>query len=225
MARRAYSLDTLLAQVNEAWPNRNKASDGWIGDAAHAAVKSEHNPNSAGVVTAIDITHDPANGADMNKLAAELVKSNDNRMWYIIFNKRIYEVGVGWQAYYGVNDHTKHLHISTNQSASLYDDARRWSIGAGPAQKEEEVSRPTIETLRIIHAFVAGWDIEKALRGDYDNQFNTAAGWKEVNAFVYEQFTTENAGKWRGMLIKLQKGELATEAQKDIEEIRKIISD
>ena len=69
--RIAKSLGLLAATVNAAAPNRSKASDGWIGDASHAARKSDHNPNRTpgdgipdGVVCALDITHDPANGCD-----------------------------------------------------------------------------------------------------------------------------------------------------------------
>lgn len=136
--RLANSLVTLRNQVDSLYPNRNKASDGTIGDASHAAVKSEHNPNDAGVVTAIDITQDPGSGADMQKLADQLIASGDNRIWYIIFNRRIWERGEGWSAYSGTSDpHTNHLHLSTNQSASLYDDGRQWNLTNGGLTVEQ----------------------------------------------------------------------------------------
>ena len=61
--RLARSLDTFGMQMDALWPNRSKVSDGTIGDTAHSHRKSDHNPNSAGVVTARDVTHDPASGA------------------------------------------------------------------------------------------------------------------------------------------------------------------
>lgn len=67
-------------------------------------------------------------------------------------------------------------------------------------------SKPTIETLRIVHALVAGWDINKCLSGEYDKQFKEAAGWKEVNSFIYEQFSTPAAGTWRSRCIDMQSG-------------------
>lgn len=126
MWRLAKSLETLRSQVNEKYPNRNKASDGTIGDAAHAGTISDHNPNSAGVVTAIDLTHDPAT-LDGNKLAQWLVNSGDPRIKYIIWNRRIWQGN--WQPYYGDNPHDKHLHLSVSSNAASYDNQTKWKLG------------------------------------------------------------------------------------------------
>jgi hypothetical protein len=134
MARIAKSLDTLRAQVNIAYPGRSKSSDGWIGDAAHRARKSDHNPNQAGVVQALDITHDPAHGLDAGKLAQSLLDSHDERIKYVISNRRIgYSSDWQWRPYSGTNAHTQHCHVSVKDAAVLYDDPRRWSaVGAIP---------------------------------------------------------------------------------------------
>jgi len=55
MARLCKGGVKLRDQVNRRWPRRDKASDGWIGDRAHSERISDHNPNKAGVVHAIDI--------------------------------------------------------------------------------------------------------------------------------------------------------------------------
>lgn len=129
--RVARSLERLREQVNALAPNRGKASDGTLGDLRHQATKSEHNPNAAGVVTAMDITHDPAGGCDCQVLADSLVASRDERIGYIIWNKRIISSTVSpgvWRKYEGSNPHTKHLHITATQAAAVYDDARDWNI-------------------------------------------------------------------------------------------------
>lgn len=129
MAKIAKSLDVLRAQINAASPNRNKSSDGWIGDPAHAARKSEHNPNANGVVRALDITDDPANGVDASAIADAIRASGDRRVLYVISDKRIANPGQPWRSYTGSNPHTKHFHVSVVESATLYDDASAWSIG------------------------------------------------------------------------------------------------
>lgn len=137
--RIAESLKKLREQINEAFPNRSKVSDGAIGDAAHASRDSDHNPwvkdGSQGVVTAIDITHHPATGFDANLLAAALVGGRDPRIKYVIWNKRIVKNypsrGVAawkWQPYTGKNAHSHHLHISVNADKSLYDSREEWDL-------------------------------------------------------------------------------------------------
>ncbi|HCM4295484.1 TPA: hypothetical protein N3J54_001956, partial [Klebsiella quasipneumoniae subsp. quasipneumoniae] len=89
--RVAKSLLILRDQINQYAPHRNKASDGTIGDEHHAHTNSDHNPQvldgNIGVVTAIDITHDPAQGCDAQAIVNALVDSKDKRIKYIIWNK------------------------------------------------------------------------------------------------------------------------------------------
>lgn len=142
--RLAKSLEILRAQVNAAWPARSKASDGSIGDANHASRASDHNPwvrdGETGVVTAIDITHDPKSGCDSYALAEALRKSRDPRIKYIISNGRIAAGMDGpqpwvWRRYTGANAHAHHVHISVKAEKARYDDARSWSIGAASPPK------------------------------------------------------------------------------------------
>ena len=58
MARLVAAGVKLRDQVNKRFPSRDKASDGWIGDRAHSARKSDHNPDARGWVHALDIDAD-----------------------------------------------------------------------------------------------------------------------------------------------------------------------
>jgi hypothetical protein len=119
--RLAASLATLRAQVNTAWPERSKASDGTIGDAAHAARASDHNPNSRGVVCALDLTHDPAHGCDAGEIAEALRVSRNPRIKYVIWNRRLFSSLTRpweWREYDGLNPHTKHVHVSVTDETS-----------------------------------------------------------------------------------------------------------
>jgi copper chaperone CopZ len=135
-------LEKLRAQVNAAAPGRSIASDGGIGDAAHAATESDHNPehpppagNPDFQVDARDFTHDPAHGADMNVMAEALRVSKDPRIKYVIWNRRIFSGRNGpqpwvWRTYTGTADpHTQHLHISVEDDT--HDQVQAWSIGIG----------------------------------------------------------------------------------------------
>lgn len=135
--RAAKSINQLRKQINEQFPTRSKAADGMIGDAAHASRSSDHNPwvkdGNTGVVTAIDITHDPVNGVDSEKLAEVLLNSRDPRIKYVISNKKIASGADGpkpwvWRKYGGSNPHNHHVHLSVEDTKSLYDSERPWDL-------------------------------------------------------------------------------------------------
>src|SRR5688500_8887776 len=117
--RTAKSLIRLRDQINVLAPQRSKASDGTIGDARHRRSTSDHNPwvddRAIGVVTALDITHDPEHGCDCEALVQKLIDSRDSRIKYIIWNRQIISSTVRpWtrRAYNGTNSHTRHFHLS-----------------------------------------------------------------------------------------------------------------
>ncbi len=136
MARRAKSLDVLLAQVNALYPSRSKKSDGWLGDKAHEKEKSDHNPDRHQIVKAQDITNDPEHGLVARDLAERLVASRDSRIKYIISNAEInssYKAKDGtpawkWRKYTGKNDHRKHVHISVVEDRMHADDQSPWDL-------------------------------------------------------------------------------------------------
>lgn len=138
--RLAKSLEKIRSQVDAAHPNRSKASDGTLGDSAHARRSSDHNPwvkdkNGIGVVTAIDITNDPAHGFDVAALVKSIVASKDPRVKYIIHNRQIWrsydKPGIPrWTParYTGSNPHTSHAHISVLPAPAQYDNGNAWRI-------------------------------------------------------------------------------------------------
>lgn len=133
--RTAESLKTLRDQINAMAPHRSKASDGTIGDAQHASRSSDHNPwvtdGGIGVVTALDITHDPLNGCDAGKVVDAIVANRDKRVKYIIYNRRIISSAVHpwtWRTYSGTNPHTKHCHISVKSDKTNYDSTADWQL-------------------------------------------------------------------------------------------------
>ena len=129
--RLAKSLITLRQQIDQRHPKRSKKSDGAVGDLAHRKRKSDHNPNSHGVVTAIDITHDPANGFNSHTFADHLRKMKDRRIKYVISNHKIFSsttVPWTWRKYTGSNPHVHHVHISVSAMPTMYDSTAMWSV-------------------------------------------------------------------------------------------------
>lgn len=142
----APSLVQLRGEVNDAWPHRSRASDGWIGDTAHSARKSDHNPNARGAVDAIDIT---AAGIDAERLIALLIR--DPRVNYVIHRGRIWSRVRAFKAtaYHGSNPHDHHVHVSIRQARTAEQDRRPWGIAkltttpaapAAPTVQEDDMT-------------------------------------------------------------------------------------
>lgn len=163
--RLAKSLATLRSQVDAAYPGRKKQSDGTIGDAAHAKTKSDHNPNAAGVVRALDLTHDPQGGFDSYAFAERLRGARDPRLKYVISNGRIFTSGDWrWRGYRGANKHDKHVHISVADDPKLYDGQAAWA--GVVAAESASAPAPAPGTSKVPAAIVAAaqasqrtWDI------------------------------------------------------------------
>lgn len=103
------------------WPNRDKRSDGWIGDGAHQDTGppeqggSDHNPNKRGAVNGLDVDKD---GIHVPTVIAAMLCHQSTR--YVIFNRRIMSSTYGFKprAYTGSNPHSGHIHRSVFQSAT-----------------------------------------------------------------------------------------------------------
>ena len=142
--RLAGSLDTLRAEVNGFAPTRSKRSDGTIGDPAHRARASRHNPNRYGVVTALDLTHDPAGGCDIHAIARRLVRQPHPELEYVISNGEVAKRrnGFRWEPYRGSNKHSLHAHFAVGTGPDSdplppYDSTLSWGVTITPPKADD----------------------------------------------------------------------------------------
>lgn len=124
-------------QLTEAFPDRDKSSDGSIGDYAHSQGNSGHNPDdtdqnnaewdgdsdSVPEVRARDFDSDLRDpNVTCEMVVQHLVKMcRAGEIWwwrYIIFKGRIWRKSNGWatENYTGPSPHTEHYHVSSDYS-------------------------------------------------------------------------------------------------------------
>lgn len=133
---------TLRRQVDQAFPKRDRRSDGWIGDKAHQARQSDHNPDGRGWVHALDIDADlygpkrPGVGRDTAWVLADQLREyarrkrpGSERLKYIVYRDQICSGTYSntfwtWRGKgYG---HTSHIHVSFTAAAE--DDGLLFAI-------------------------------------------------------------------------------------------------
>jgi hypothetical protein len=109
----------LREQFDDCFSDRDRTSDGWIGDSRHSARKSDHNPDEQGWVRAIDVDRDLSGKPkpDLMPDVADqlrLLAKSDKRIAYLIFDGKIAsgKSYYRWKPYSGINAHRHHLHIS-----------------------------------------------------------------------------------------------------------------
>ena len=121
------TLRTLRSEFDAASPGRDRKHDGWIGDAAHAKTRSDHNPDEQGRVRAVDLTASGALGADLAETAIAAMKRRGQR-GYVIHAGRIANpsiLGGVWRTYTGSNPHTGHVHVSAH---TLLESGDAWGV-------------------------------------------------------------------------------------------------
>lgn len=178
------ALETLLRQINELYPNREKQSDGTIGDAAHAARSSDHNPDRSanGIVRALDVT---ANGVPVATLIRHIIA--DKRTRYVISNGLIWQVvDPHWRKYTGTNKHDKHFHVSIRNVQGYDMDKREWDLG----QKDDEVmARLSDEDIQRIARAVWRYQIMPTSNLEKELGAEPVAAYKHIRAI---EFRAEN---------------------------------
>lgn len=130
------SLQAFRAEANERYPDRDKTSDGWIGDEAHSSRVSDHNPDERGLVHAYDLDEDldgnpTDSGAELGFLAEWIRTRRDYRVKYVIYEGRIFAGRMGpkpwnWRPYDGTNEHRHHLHLSVLSDPVSEGDTSPW---------------------------------------------------------------------------------------------------
>lgn len=156
------NLQAFRDQMNLYFPNRDKASDGSIGDAAHASGTSGHNPDDSAYdnaewdndsdtkseVRAIDVDDDlrDSNGVTMEDVLQHLLRlaKSDPKfpIRYMIYNKRIFSSTSGWvqKAYTGSSPHTEHLHLSGAYSDAADENVYNYRLDELVALTTEEIT-------------------------------------------------------------------------------------
>jgi hypothetical protein len=150
------ALTSLRSGFNTAFPARDKTTDGWIGDAAHQAETSGHNPDdTAGVsaeyqdadtkqeVRAVDVDKDLNHpGVTMYDVIRRILATPADvaRLRYIIFCPPLGPFGAnvptiwsrnsGWspRTYSGSSRHDEHAHFSGDPDTD--EDSRPWSVAS-----------------------------------------------------------------------------------------------
>lgn len=157
--RVANSLLQLRNEFNARWPNRDKSSDGTIGDIAHQHQPSDHNPNAQGVICAMDVDTDldgtnDNNDPEMDAIVEWIRLHPHPDLKYVIYRHRMFSRYVRppyppftWRPYTG-DSHVSHPHFSVGvgrdgQSVQPYDDMDMWlpplSAPIPPLQKDENM--------------------------------------------------------------------------------------
>ena len=111
----------LREQFDDSFADRDRTSDGWIGDLRHSSTPSDHNPDpsSGFIVRALDVDRDVSGKTKpdlMPDIADQLrrLAKTDKRIKYIIFEGKIASVKSAWRwrTYTGINKHRHHMHVS-----------------------------------------------------------------------------------------------------------------
>lgn len=126
------NLDEMRDQLDLRFPNRDKKSDGSIGNLLHQQGSSSHNPDKSGKpewrdgdkkneVRARDVDKDLKDpNTTMEQVVQEWVRlARAGKLWwvrYIIYNGRIWHKSDGFKtrAYKGKNKHNEHAHVNSD---------------------------------------------------------------------------------------------------------------
>ncbi|MGN9806554.1 peptidoglycan-binding domain-containing protein [Micromonospora sp. L32] len=146
----APALRVLREEIDTRWPQRDRKSDGWLGDASHQARRSDHNPDSDDQsVNAVDVDVD---GIDPLLVVRQAVSHPSTQ--YVIYDRKIWSRTRSFRParYTGPNPHDKHLHVSVSHQRSLEDSRQAWGIATATTARLGD---------RVLRAGCRGGDVRE----------------------------------------------------------------
>lgn len=189
-------LKQLFAEFDAIAPRRSHASDGSIGDAAHAREVSDHNPDETGKVPIHDADHinevhaidvdnklgihvdgysDPMEGA-VQFLLKRCRSGAETRLRYIIYNRRIWDYRSDWaeKAYTGASAHTEHAHFSASYDSDKEASTASWHL--------EELADMTPDEMRGVLKEFLGDPLSRDQKTDkYSSGIGQRVWWNDIN--------------------------------------------
>jgi hypothetical protein len=157
--------------------HRSTASDGWIGDPAHAQGTSGHNPDDTPGVSAersdadsipevrsidVDVDLIPGDRATSRLAMYAIIRAiisspEDRRLIYIIFDGLIWSASRGWEpaTYTGSNKHREHAHFSGHPDHD--NDGSAWSVETGDDVTPQELINTNLGSPALGDRTVGDW--------------------------------------------------------------------
>jgi hypothetical protein len=209
-------LGQLRTDLNRIAPNRDKSSDGTIGDTAHQTRLSDHNDDEIGKVPIkdADAKHEVhaydadvdlrEPGLTMEKVVQHILSrcrsGKENRLRYIIYNKRIWRDSNDWrqEGYSGDNPHDKHAHFSASYDTVREADTSSWHLEEIPVALTDADKKWIADQMATAAASAAE---VKALLSQFTDDFLDVKIGDEANPNRSVRDVLKDLAKLRGYLV------------------------
>ncbi len=142
MAYLVASLKDVFNELDTVWPNRDRRTDGWIGDKNHCPGTSAHCADSQGRVRAIDVDKD---GIDTGLVIFRL-SHYPMVIRYINYNYQQFHADNNFEPVKlkDKNPHTGHMHIEVQKTTAAYN--YRGGFGIVPGTLDLPAPIPDLQT-------------------------------------------------------------------------------